>query len=129
MEKVVKVGNVEIKMASTAGTLYRYRCQFKTDFLKDLKRLDDRLKQINKSKEENETAEFNAMDLEVFEQIAWSMAKTADRNIPDIEDWLNSFEMFDIYEALPQIMDLASSTWINKENEKKNLIPTEVQKL
>lgn len=127
MEKVILIDGKEVKMASTVGTLYRYRMQFKSDFLKDLASLAEKLEQIKKSKEVGVYDEFNVMQLESFERIAWSMAKTADKNIPDIEDWLDEFDMFSIYEALPEILSLANTNF-NDGNEKKNLIPKEVQK-
>ena len=35
------------------------------------------------------------------------MAYHADRNIPgNIDDWLDQFEMFSIYEILPEILEL-----------------------
>ena len=125
MEKVIRIGEKDIKMASTAGTLYRYRMQFKRDFMKDLAALDTALHNIQKAKENDQYAEFNVLQLEVFEQIAWSMAKTADKNIPEIDDWMDQFDTFDIYQALPQIMDIASSNFVNNK-EKKNLVPVEV---
>ena len=45
--------------------------------------------------------------LEMFENIAYVMAKHGDPSQPDnIEEWLDQFEMFDIYEILPQILDM-----------------------
>ena len=46
-------------------------------------------------------------DLEVFENVAYVMALHADATIPaTIEEWLDGFEMFSIYEVLPQILEL-----------------------
>ena len=46
-------------------------------------------------------------DLEVFENLSYVMAKHADPTIPDaVEDWLDQFNTFSIYEVLPQLIDL-----------------------
>ena len=51
--------------------------------------------------------QFSRMDLETFESCAYIMAKHADASVPStIEDWLDGFEMFDIYQVLPEILGL-----------------------
>ncbi len=43
----------------------------------------------------------------MFENIAFCMAKHADTNIPDtVEDWLDNFNTFSIYQVLPQLIEL-----------------------
>ena len=45
--------------------------------------------------------------LEMFENIAFIMAKHADASIPDTpEEWLDGFNTFSIYQVLPQIIEL-----------------------
>ena len=64
---------------------------------------------LQKSVGEN-TEESSALDiesLEVFENIAYIMAKHADAAIPSSPDeWLEQFNTFSIYEILPQLIDL-----------------------
>ncbi len=43
----------------------------------------------------------------MFENIAFIMAKHADPTIPDtVEDWLDDFNTFSIYQVLPELIDL-----------------------
>ena len=50
------------------------------------------------------------------------MAFHADHNIPDnIDDWLDQFEMFSIYEVLPEILELWGTNLITDVQSKKNL--------
>ena len=115
MEKIIKIGNKEIKMRSTAGTMLRYRNYFNRDFLKDLISLQSKLNnKIEQGKE------FEVIDLEMFEKIAWCMAKTADNSIPDIENWLDEFDTFDIMQVLPEIMSLLVAN-MEQINDKKKL--------
>lgn len=116
MEKVLDIGGKEIKMKSTAGTMMRYRNNFNRDFIKDLVKLQGKLN------EKLETgAEFEAIDLDLFEKIAWCMAKTADNSIPEIETWLDQFETFDIMQVLPEIMNLLVANMEQINGKKKTL--------
>lgn len=119
MEKTLNIGGKEIKMKSTAGTMMRYRNNFNRDFIKDLIKLQTKLNdKIEKGQE------FEALDLDIFEKIAWCMAKTADNNIPEIENWLDEFDTFDIMQVLPEIMSLLIAN-MEQINDKKKLDPQE----
>jgi hypothetical protein len=56
-------------------------------------------------------AEFEAIELEVFENIAYTMAYHADESIGTVEEWLDSFGTFSIYEILPEVLAL----WLQNE--------------
>jgi len=123
MEKILNIGGKEIKMKSTAGTMMRYRNNFNRDFIKDLVKLQSKLNEkIEKG------TEFEALDLDIFEKIAWCMAKTADDNVPDIEHWLDEFETFDVMQVLPEIMALLVSNMEQINNKKKLEAQENVQK-
>ena len=122
MEKVLTIGDKQIKMKSTAGTMMRYRNNFNRDFIKDLVSLQTKL---NKKIETG--TEFEAFDLDLFEKIAWCMAKTADNSIPDIENWLDEFETFDIMQVLPEIMGLLIAN-MEQINDKKKLAEVQAEK-
>ena len=54
--------------------------------------------------------------------MAYIMALHADKSIPDtIEDWLDQFEMFSIYEVLPEILELWGTNLMTEVESKKNL--------
>lgn len=57
-------------------------------------------KSIGDGKEES--SNLDMFSLEVFENIAFIMAKHADPSIPDTpEEWLDNFNTFSIYQVLP----------------------------
>ncbi|MDO4774388.1 MAG: hypothetical protein Q4A10_01155 [Aerococcaceae bacterium] len=65
---------------------------------------------------------FEIDDLEIFENVAYIMAYHADNSIPSmIEEWLDEFEMFSIYEILPEILELWGSNLQTDVQSKKNL--------
>lgn len=69
---------------------------------KDLSTLE---KAIGKNVED--ASMLDTFSLEMFENIAYVMAKHADTNIPDTqEEWLDGFNTFSIYQVLPQLIEL-----------------------
>lgn len=98
MEKTIKIGDQEVKFKATGGTTRRYRERFNKDLFSDINELSQHFNSGNA---------LGSFDLECFENIAYIMAKQADDTIPDNPDeWLDQFEMLDIYEVLPQIAEL-----------------------
>ena len=56
--------------------------------------------------EEGESG-LDLFSLEMFENIAFVMAKHADGSIPDTaEEWLDGFNTFSIYQVLPKLIEL-----------------------
>jgi len=59
-------------------------------------------------------------DLEIFENVAYLMAKHVDPMQPDnIDDWLDQFDMFAIYEVLPVILELWTANIATQVESKK----------
>ena len=116
LEKTVTVGDKEVKFRSSATIPRLYRIKFKRDIFKDLSKLE-----ASYSKQKNEDGSFAIEDLEIFENVAYIMAYHADHTIPDnIDDWLDQFEMFSIYEILPEILELWGSNLVTDVASKKN---------
>ena len=54
-----------------------------------------------------ENSNLDLFSLEMFENIAYVMAKHADPSVPDTpEEWMDGFNTFSIYQVLPQIIEL-----------------------
>ena len=107
LQKTVEVCGKEVKFRSSAAVPRLYRIKFKRDIFKDLSKLERAYKE-KQGKDEKETGEgFEIEDLEIFENVAYIMAFHADPSIPGtIDEWLEEFEMFSIYEILPEILEL-----------------------
>lgn len=116
MERTIKVGGVEMRMRASALIPRLYRFRFGRDLIQDMAQLEKAYKKAmsvseDADEEEKRNAQFSVLDLNIFENVAWAMAKNADPNVPnDPDEWLDSIEgVFSIYEILPQIMDLWTS--------------------
>ena len=116
MERTITVDGKEVKMRASALIPRLYRFKFGRDMIRDLAQLKKNFEAVTKnmedaSEDEKKEAQLTVMDLTVFENTAWLMAKHADANIPnDPDEWLMGFEMFSIYEVLPQILELWEGT-------------------
>ena len=95
-----------------------YRIKFHRDIYKDLAALE---KAVGKGDAKNSSLDM--LSLEMFENIAYIMAKHADPSIPDTpEDWLDSFNTFSIYQVLPQIIELWGLNVQTDVTAKKNFV-------
>ena len=100
--KKIEIDGKQIPFKASAAIPRIYRLRFQRDIYKDLSTLD---KSLNKQNPEESTLDM--FSLEMFENIAYIMAKHADPNIPDNpEEWLDEFNTFSIYQVLPQIIEL-----------------------
>ncbi len=117
LKKIINVGGIDIAFRSSATIPRLYRAKFKRDIFKDLSKLQNSYKGTQVDGEE-----FAIDDLEIFENVAYIMAYHADNTIPDsIDEWLDQFEMFSIYEVLPEILSLWGTNLITDIDSKKNL--------
>lgn len=102
MKRNITIDGQEVPFKASAAIPRIYRMRFHRDIYKDLRDLE---KGIDKNDPEN--SNLDLFSLEMFENIAYVMAKHADPSIPDTpEEWLDRFNTFSIYQVLPQIIEL-----------------------
>lgn len=122
MKKTVIINGIECKLKSSAAIPRIYRLKFGRDIFVDMTKLQkqisaqEKLMKELKEQAEAEGKEFDEEEigsslpissLEMFENIAFLMHKHGDPSQPsDIEEWLEQFETFDIYEILPEILEM-----------------------
>lgn len=100
--KTVEIDGKQVLFKASAAIPRIYRIKFGRDIYKDLAKLE---KSVSKNKEGN--SEIDIPSLEMFENIAYIMAKHADPSIPDTpEEWLDNFNTFSIYQVLPSLIEL-----------------------
>lgn len=111
MERVVDINGIQVPFKATASTTRKYRQQFGRDLLIDMQK-------IIQSIDDGRT--LSAGDLEAFENVAYTMAKQADPTITaDPDEWLDQFDMFSVYEILPQLIELWGLSVTTLEKNKK----------
>ncbi len=118
IKKNIMVDGIEVPFKASAAVPRLYRLKFGRDIYKDFSALQ---KNVKEGDEENSTLDIES--LEVFENIAFVMAKHADpENVPDNpEDFLEQFNTFSIYEILPQLIELWGLNTATQVESKKNI--------
>ena len=102
MIKQIEIDGKQVAFKASAAIPRIYRMKFQRDIYKDLKELE---KSMGKNREES--SNLDMFSLEMFENIAFVMAKHADAAIPDTpEEWLDGFNTFSIYQVLPKLIEL-----------------------
>ena len=102
MTKKIEIDGKQVLFRASAAIPRIYRMKFHRDIYKDLSALE---KSIGSGDEE--TSNLDLFSLEMFENIAFIMAKHADPAIPDTpEEWLDEFNTFSIYQVLPKLIEL-----------------------
>ena len=114
--KKIEIDGKEVLFRASAAIPRLYRIKFRRDIYKDLAQLE---KAVDQNVEEGSM--LDTFSLELFENIAYMMARHADPTIPDTpEEWLEDFNTFSIYQVLPQIIELWGLNIESEVKSKKN---------
>jgi hypothetical protein len=106
MEKTIVIDGQKVRFKSNGATPLRYKAQFGRDYLKEILKMSA-LTNVKKKKDNQiDVKDLEVLDFEVFYNIAWIMAKTADPTIPEPIEWLSTFEEFPIDEIFPEMQEL-----------------------
>lgn len=122
MKRTITISGIDCKFKSSAAIPRIYRLKFGRDIFVDMLKIQknvsaqERRKKELKRQYEKEEKKFEEEQfesglpidsLEMFENIAYLMHKHGDKEQPDtIEEWLDQFETFDIYQILPEILEM-----------------------
>lgn len=118
MIRQIEIDGKQVSFKASAAIPRIYRMKFQRDIYKDLKALE---KSIGDSSEES--SNLDMFFLEMFENIAFVMAKHADASIPNTpEEWLDGFNTFSIYQVLPQLIELWGLNVQTDVETKKNFV-------
>lgn len=117
MEKILNIDGRPVKFKSTGAFLLRYKAQFRRDPLRDIYKLNEAIEEVTETKIDEETGqeitvksiqikEIDALDMEVFYNLIWTLAKTADKSILPPIEWLDTFDSFVLVDILPEVSDM-----------------------
>ena len=117
MIQKIEIDGKQVPFKVSAAIPRIYRIKFHRDIYKDLDALG---KAVGNGDEGS--SHLDMFSLEMFENIAYIMAKHADAAIPASPDeWLEQFNTFSIYEILPQLIDLWGLNVETQVKSKKNI--------
>lgn len=113
--KTIEICGQPVRFCASAATPRLYRLKFKRDIFADMQKLTKDFQARNTG------TDLAVESLEIFENVAYIMAFQADRSIPDtIDQWLDQFEMFSIYEVLGELVQLWGDNLFTSASAKKN---------
>lgn len=119
----IEIDGQKVKFKASAAIPRIYRLKFQRDIYKDLSSLE---KSIGNG--EDGESNLDLFSLEMFENIAFIMAKHAEPSIPDTpEEWLDGFNTFSIYQVLPQLIELWGLNVRTDIEAKKNFVQQSVK--
>ena len=103
MERVIHIDGRDVPFRATAAIPRLYRIKFGRDIMQDMKAI---LEDVQAAK--NGGTPIPLKTLEVFENVAYLMAKHADPGLEakTPEEWLDGFSTFSIYVVFPQLLEL-----------------------
>lgn len=102
ISKTIEIDGKQVEFKASAAIPRLYRIKFRRDIMQDIQKLKSAF-----VKNQTEEKQFENIDLELFENVAYIMAKHANLDIPGtIEEWLEEFNVFSIYQVMPVILEL-----------------------
>ena len=137
MDKILTIDGKEVGFRATALTPRLYRHKIGRDIIRDLNRLrkayvrvmqvqqdapseDATPEELSAYTEALQGAQLDVLDLEIFEDAAYIMAKQYDASIPGSpEEWLEEFSTFSVYKILPELLELWTMNQLTTSTSKK----------
>lgn len=121
--KNIEIDGKKVAFKASAAIPRIYRLKFQRDIYKDLRVLEKSI-----GEEDENSSNLDLFSLEMFENIAFVMAKHADASIPNTpEEWLDGFNTFSIYQVLPQLIELWGVNVKTDVEAKKNFVQQSVK--
>lgn len=118
VSKYIEIDGKNVMFRASAAIPRMYRVRFHRDIYRDLRNLEKAIKNGNE-----DNSDIDILSLEIFENIAYIMAKHADPTLPDtVEEWLDGFNTFSIYRILPSLIELWGLNVQTEIQSKKNFV-------
>ena len=105
MEKTLTIDGKQVTFKSTGATPLRYKAQFGKDYFAEMLKL-----QSLQALQGGDIKAIESIDFDALYNMVWTLAKTADKTIPEPIEWLDGFDEFPLFEILPELQDLMAKS-------------------
>lgn len=106
----INISGKSVRFKANALFPVKYKFEFGRDIFKDLKKLESM---------QNLTAEdLDKFNVDILYDIVYVLAWFGDRTIGERDEWLLSFDDFNVYDILPQVMDLLTESLATTKKKK-----------
>lgn len=139
MEKIIQIGNKDVKLSNNISWAIIYRNQFGQDIIPSLMpmvagALDIVSGMLSESDEEgkvnlksvaaladgdaliNAVAHLGGVEFVDFINLTWALAKSADESIPDPMTWVKGFDSFALDDIAPTVAELIVKGIVSSKN-------------
>ena len=139
MEKIIKIGDVEVKLSNNVAWTMEYRNQFNTDVMEAIMPVITSLVEsvsaiISDSSKGGQIDIYDVADAvqgrafditlpltqlkftDVFVNVLWAMAKAADPTIEPVDKWVRQFDTFPLDEIVPVVGDMVLKGFASSKN-------------
>ena len=116
--KTIEIDGKQVEFKASAAVPRLYRVKFGRDIYRDLRQLETSV-----GDNDEDASNLDMFSLEMFEDLAWIMAKHASPDtVPsEPDEWLEQFNTFSIYQILPQLIELWGLNVQTQVDARKNL--------
>ena len=111
MEKTIIIDGKPIRFKANGATPLRFKAQFGKDYFKEILKLMPLQNLAGKNPEEVDMKDLESLDFELFYNMTWILAKTADSSIPEPMAWLEQFDEFPMIDIIPELQELITSSF------------------
>ncbi|QPC47108.1 hypothetical protein [Mangrovibacillus cuniculi] len=125
MEKTLIIDGRPVRFKCAGSTPVIYKSQFGREFFVETIEVNKQLV-LYAGLQTEEIDKFplhdlQKIDFDVFYRMIWTLAKTADKGIPDPLLWLDSFEDFPILDTILELAELITAALTSKKNSKMKI--------
>ena len=121
MRRTIKVDKKqEIKINTSWNWAYIYQDYFGHDIIPDLVPLIDTfidtftgLLNGDEVDEEGVSDKLYGMEITTVTNVIWALAKNADDDIPDVREWLDTFDTFPLDIILPEVLEALAGSMVS----------------
>lgn len=100
----IKINKTDVEMSNAFAWMFKYKSQFKED---PAAVLVPAFGDAGADRNDAGKAAIASIGFTRLSQIAWAMAKTANKAVPDPVTWVNSFEVFNILDFAGDLLEKA----------------------
>lgn len=115
MEKTIEFSGQSVRFKSTMKTMLIYKRQTSREYLHDVQKLGNLIATDPHGKPVYDANgkpvyDLRALDTEMLCTVAWALAKTADDDIPPMEDWVDQFDEFPLLTIISELIPMILKT-------------------
>lgn len=116
MRKVVMVGDKQLALESNAFTVILFKKQFNKDMFAELFKLAKLFKGKQEINPENMTDEqIEKFDTNIFNELFWTFAFTADKNVPNFMDFFQEYSELNTIGIMNDVLELIQHSMVTQK--------------